>query len=468
MKKMKKQFAVAMAAIVLLSALMVPLVMSENGNTTDLNKTNKDSTAKYVYERGWIISTTIANETNISELELPIGIAATSDLVGKIVFASDREGNIEIYMMDADGTNVKKLTNNTARDDHPAWSPDCKRIAFASDRDGDPEIYVMNADGTNVKKLTSNIAIDCGPDWSPDRKKIVFAANGEGNFEIYIMDADGTNVKKLTSNTADDACSAWSPDGKKIAFTSDRDGDPEIYVMDADGTNVTTLTNNTIIDDHPAWSPDGKKIAFTSDRDKDPRNLEICVMDADGTNVEKLTKTVSYIVNQFPAWSPDGKKIAFTSDKDGDMEICVMDADGTNVVKLTRNTAGDQHPDWRFVPVEQVEFELESIKVFTEMVFDVSPFDVPTEGYILLAIDASVITPVDTHNAEVEIQLWDKNNVTEYDRDVSYLGETIANKEKSFRVVLYHDQPIAWEDSSTKWIFRSDDLTTPLTPLQPS
>jgi dipeptidyl aminopeptidase/acylaminoacyl peptidase len=305
--------------------------------------------------------------------------------------------------------------------------------------------------------LTRNTAWDRGPDWSPDGSKIAFISDRDGDYEIYVIDADGTNVTQLTRNTAWDRGPDWSPDGSKIAFHSDRDSDFEIYVMDADGTNVTQLTRNTAWDRGPDWSPDGSKIAFYSDRDND---YEIYVMDADGSNVVKLTKTLSPIINQKPAWSPDGKKIAFMSDRDGDNEIYVVDAGGTNVRQLTNNTADEWGPDWCWAStVEQVEFELESIKVLAEMVFDVSPFDVPTEGYILLAIDASVITPVDTHNAEVEIQLWDKNNVTEYDRDVSYLGETIANKEKSFRVVLYHDQPIAWEDSSLKLIFRSDELT---------
>ncbi|NQE04421.1 Protein TolB [ANME-1 cluster archaeon GoMg1] len=118
---MKKQIAIAMVAILLLSALMVPVVISGNGNTTDMSKTNEDSTAKYVYERDMIISTTIANETNVSELELTIGIAATSDLVDKIAFHSNRDGDREIYVMDAGGTNVVQLTKNDATDMKPDW-----------------------------------------------------------------------------------------------------------------------------------------------------------------------------------------------------------------------------------------------------------------------------------------------------------------------------------------------------------
>ena len=265
----------------------------------------------------------------------------TGDLVDKIAFVSDRDSDFEIYVMDADGTNVVQLTNNVVYDSAPAWSPDCKKIAFHSDRDGDKEIYVMNGDGTNVTQLTSNTASDGRPAWSPNGCKIAFHSDRDGDKEIYVMNGDGTNVTQLTSNTASDKRPAWSSNGSKIAFQSDRDGDFEIYVMDADGTNVVQLTNNTADDWLPAWSPDGKKIAFSSDRDGD---LEIYVMNADGTNVTQLTSNTVW--ECFPAWSRDGRKIAFSSDRDGEPEIYVMNTDGTNVTQLTINTAWDRSPDW--------------------------------------------------------------------------------------------------------------------------
>jgi len=259
----------------------------------------------------------------------------------KIAFNSDRDGDNEIYVMDADGTNVKKLTSNSADDEYPTWSPNCKKIGFESDRDGDWEIYVMDADGTNVKKLTSNTVGDGGSAWSPDGGKIAFHSGRGGDYEIYVMDVDGTNVKKLTSNPANDGFPDWSPDGSKIVFWSERDGDREIYVMNGDGTNVKQLTSNYFADDAPAWSPDGSKIAFESDRDG---NFEIYVMDTDGTNVKRLTSNTAD--DGESVWSPDGSKIVFSSMRDGDAEIYVMVADGTNVKKLTSNTAWDSGPDW--------------------------------------------------------------------------------------------------------------------------
>jgi len=105
------------------------------------------------------------------------------------------------------------------------------RIAFVSRRDGNDKIYVMNVDGTNLIRLTNDSAIASVPDWSPDGTKIAFASNRDGNWEIYVMDADGGNQTRITNHPANDDQPSWSPDGRRIAFRSDRDGNPEIYVQ---------------------------------------------------------------------------------------------------------------------------------------------------------------------------------------------------------------------------------------------
>ena len=203
--------------------------------------------------------------------------------------------------MQADGSNVHRLTDNSADDAFPAWSPDGSRIAFYSDRDGDYEIYVMDADGSNVRRLMDNSTSDVTPAWSPDGAQIAFRSDRDGNWEIYVMDADGSNVRRLTDNGAEESFPAWSPDGTQIAFRSDRDGDGEIYVMDADGSNVRRLTDNSATDWSSAWSPDGARIAFSSDRDG---NYEIYVMDADGSNLRRLTDNSAQ--DTLPVWRPSG------------------------------------------------------------------------------------------------------------------------------------------------------------------
>ena len=232
----------------------------------------------------------------------------------RIAFVSYRGGDAEIYVMNANGSDVTQLTHDT-HSTPPAWSPEGGRIAFASSG----EIYVMNADGSNVTKLKGSFGLS--PAWSPDSQRIAFASYRGGDAEIYVMNADGSDVTQLTHNSDGGVYPAWSPDGRRIAFTSARDGDAEIYVMNADGSDVTQLTHNSTHDSHSAWSPDGSQIAFTSDLDGD---AEIYVMNVDGSDVTQLTHNYTY--ESDPAWSPDGSRIAFDSDRGGDYEIYVIAA----------------------------------------------------------------------------------------------------------------------------------------------
>ena len=241
----------------------------------------------------------------------------------RIAFDSNRDGNREVYVMNADGSGVTRLTDNGAADEFPAWSPDGRRIAFESNRDGNPEVYVMNADGSGVTRLTDNGARDWYPAWSPDGRRIAFDSDRDGNWEIYVMNADGSGLTRLTYKGAADFSPAWSPDGRRIAFTSERDGNWEIYVMNADASGVTRLTDNDAHDVAPAWSPDGRRIAFHSHRDG---NWEIYVMNADGSGVTRLTYNGAG--DGAPAWSPDGRRIAFQSNRDGNFEIYVMNTAG--------------------------------------------------------------------------------------------------------------------------------------------
>ena len=172
---------------------------------------------------------------------------------GRIVFESDRDGDVEIYTVAPQGelgkrgTPAKQLTRNRAYDLYPAWSPNGKQIAFMGDRNGNNEIYVMDTDGSHQRRLTNTGARDEMPAWSPDGTKIAFTSNRDGNDEIYVMNAlDGANQTNLTKNPGNDYLPSWDPDPKNqiIAFASSRDGNSEIYVMDTNGNFQFNLTRN--------------------------------------------------------------------------------------------------------------------------------------------------------------------------------------------------------------------------------
>ena len=286
-------------------------------------------------------------------------LGLTSLMVGaeaqaQIAFTSERDGNREIYLMDADGGNQRRLTNFNHTDGSPSWSPDGKHIAFTSTRNPtfgirgpDFEIYVMDADGTNRQDLTDNLHQETDPTWSPDGKHIAYTSTIDRNQEIYLMDVDGGNQRRLTNSGEVHIHNwhpTWSPDSESIAFTSNRDGNLEIYVMDVDGGNQRRLTNSGDIRIHnskPSWSPDGRRIAFTSNRDG---NLKIYVMNTDGGQQRNCTKDMP---GDDPSWSPDGKRIIFVSERDGNKEIYTINADGRrDPRRLTKNRHDDTDPAW--------------------------------------------------------------------------------------------------------------------------
>lgn len=194
-------------------------------------------------------------------------------------------GDRDIFVVQADGSNPVRLTDNMTSDEQPSWSPDGHNIAFVSDRTGDVEIFSMGAGGENAVQLTDSPGEDWNPNWSPDGDQIAFASRRTGNWEIHVMDADGANVRQFSDHPADDQKPVWSPDGDQILFGSNRTGDYEIYVANTQDGEVRQLTYSPGTDFEPVWSPDGTLIAFASAR---AGQLEVFVMTADGDNETRL------------------------------------------------------------------------------------------------------------------------------------------------------------------------------------
>jgi hypothetical protein len=288
-------------------------------------------------------------------------VAATSQLTpeagnaGKIAFESARDGNLEIYVMNADGSEQTRLTDNPASDSDPTWSVDGQKIAFSSNRDGNWQIYAMNADGSGQTRLTDNRANDAYPAWSPDGQKIAFTSNRDGNLEIYLMNADGSQQTRITNDPGADSFPDWSADGRHIVFQFLEGKDYSFYqiqTVTAMGSARTSLDSSGNSDLYPSWSPDGMQIAFVSNRDQ---VWGIDLMNAAGGEPVRLTKKAlglgsfspeDYVENSFPAWSGDGQKLVFASGRDGNAEIYVMNADGSQPTRLTNQEAYDGMPDW--------------------------------------------------------------------------------------------------------------------------
>jgi TolB protein len=290
----------------------------------------------------------------------------------------------EIYLIDGDGTNLRRLTENHDFDCFPALSPDGGRVVFDSNRlrtAGEPfntsDLFVMNVDGTEQTPLVRGSSAT----WSPDGKKIAFHASASGtgqpilsprpgaattDSDIFVLNVDdflkkGTRPKNITNNPAAiDDDPDWSPQAQKIVFTSHpatdslkADDHPaaEIYVIDANGTGKPQrLTNNAEEERAPSWSPDGKRILFMCRKGPAAEgraipSFELCVMNAEGTGLRRLTSTGRYLT---PHWSPDGRQIVFHRAVGGvgRFQLFVINADGTGERQLTNPPGFNGFPNW--------------------------------------------------------------------------------------------------------------------------
>ncbi len=307
------------------------------------------------------------NPTELSLAELYANTVGVENNKGKIVFST---GDLfgppgEIYVMNADGSGLKNLTNHEARDIQPTWSRNGQQIVFTSNREHlgvgpfpKQELYIMNADGSDVRRVIETTGLlEFNPHMSPNGQKIAFtrAVAPPPGFGLrnYVVNIDGSGLTNLTGDVqANDAFPRWSPNGQQILFNRGiGPGDADIYVMNADGSGKTNLTNTpgTRNDFFGTWSPNGKQIAFSAGLGTFP-NLaaeDIYIMNSDGSGLSQLTTGPERDIAA--DWSPNGKQIVFH--KEGEPSfIFTIDVDGNNEAQVT--TQSGVFPGWASGPVK--------------------------------------------------------------------------------------------------------------------
>ncbi len=261
-------------------------------------------------------------------------------LTSRITFSSDRDGKKNIWIMDYDGGNAKKITRGGELNITPTWSPDGKYIIYTSYKGSQPNLYIAESSGANVYQLTDFEGLTTGGIFSDDGSRILFNSTRDGNSELYAMDRNGKNLRRLTTHNAIDSSGCWSPTGRQIAFTSDRSGTPQIYIMDTEGTNVKRISWDSNYCDSPAWSPDGSRIAYTA---RNSGRFHIAVYDIEKNSTEFLT--AGWHNNESPCWSPDGNMITFASDRTGKWNIFIMRKDGS-MQKAVTSEGNNKTPEW--------------------------------------------------------------------------------------------------------------------------
>jgi Tol biopolymer transport system component len=256
----------------------------------------------------------------------------------QIAFVSDRTGYHQVYLMNADGTEITQLTD---MDFGRAISTiDCSPVDNLIAINEAVSIYVFEVDTNTISTLTT---YGSDPAWSPDGTEVAYSSGQSGNFDIFRTTILNPAPINLTERVKGDRFPDWSPDGTKILFSSVREDQYGIFTMNSDGTEQTRLTSSTNLQDMGQWSPDGSQIAFVGDNGDE---FNIYTMSATGKNITRLTGPNTS--DWDPEWSPDGSKMLFSSYRDDheDSEIYLMDADGRNPVRLTNDPSENYSPCW--------------------------------------------------------------------------------------------------------------------------
>ena len=279
------------------------------------------------------------------------GIYAAAPATAKIAFSSWRHRNLDIYLMNPDGSEEVRLTHHLARDGGPKWSPTGERIIFNSDRDGAPgdwDLYLMDADGSNVRRVFEKEAARGRATWSPDGKQITYSRWEQGKFYIYIAPIDGKKEERIALGSQP----VWSPDGTEIAFIEGASRDPKRISM----LDVRTRKHKFFFPPkgpawvrHHSWSPEGDQLAFAW-YNRVELNIEefkletIYIVNRDGTGLQQIIEEGKRAVE--PIWSPRGDTLIYSQLDGNDMQqIFKVTLDGGEPVQLSnphfRNFVGD-------------------------------------------------------------------------------------------------------------------------------
>ena len=277
----------------------------------------------------------------------------------RIAFVGNQSGSWQLYTVNPDGSGMTQVTNLDATDFDqwvPDFSPDGKQIVFCyghgpSSGNAQTEIYVMNADGSNLVQLTHDGLYDCAPRWSPDESHIIFVRTDPVSFQTVVttMLPDGSQMTSLTSQFWIAFRSGYSPDMQHIYFESQQSGFVSVlWAMNADGSNQTRLTTASLRAGDIAISPDGKHLAFNSYQNSPVGPPRIFTVNVDGTDVRQLTHGGPKASDLMPNYSPDGTKIVFTSDRmntPGTLDLFTMNSDGSHLTRIATGITVGGCPD---------------------------------------------------------------------------------------------------------------------------
>lgn len=277
---------------------------------------------------------------------------------GRIAFTyTPEKKKSDIYVIDFAKITVTPLYASPADDEYPTWSPDGTRVIFASSSSGDKEIYLAEADGSNLRRLTNSNGVDEDPSWSPDGTQIVFSSARKGGQGMFIMASDGTNVQPLVVDGKRNTVPRWSPRGDEILYSTDLHWPGwDIMLFDLASNQSKLLTSGLRSFCRAGWSPDGSQFAFSYGSTSE---IDIYVQSKGGTP----SPVTSLPGREYDAtWNEDGTKIFFVNEISpgkGDFQLFVLDVASKKVTQLTEGAGSVRHISWTPYPAPLTKSEIE-------------------------------------------------------------------------------------------------------------
>lgn len=262
---------------------------------------------------------------------------------GTIAYSEQTAQGRAIVVYNLETGAKQQITQNSADNHGPTWSPDGQYIAYTSEINDQFDIFTINVNTGATRNLTNHFGDDAYPSWSPDGSQLLFHSNRNGDFDIFAINADGTGLRQLTSNDLPDLGPVWSPNGRQIAFTQAVNNHRQITIMNANGSDIYRITSDgSYSHSYPSWSPDGQHLTFYMVPDLSLTS-GIYIIDINGQNMRQLTQNEDFE----PAWSPDGEWILFHRKSGGNRILQRIRPDGTELTTISTNSSDARDADWQ-------------------------------------------------------------------------------------------------------------------------